>query len=207
MPDDTCIGPDLASSATWARRASELERTGCGLDSDGKAEEALASYRLRAPLAGGRGMSRVAQGRTALEDHAAELEARISYLGVLNGAPALVPCERHLECARLTLAESQGIAGTQALGFMTACGAVAGLLLSGPRLSVCLAAGLANLALLDNSPGLLARQAGRNGAEVLGRASERAGSKLRSLEFRRDFLHGPLILGLGEIVFAARTAV
>merc|ERR1712176_246157 len=77
-----------------------------------------------------------------------------------------------------TSAGAGGASAAQILGLLTLSGAAMGLVVSGPRTALVLAAGTVHVATQDHSPGHLLRLLGQNGATALGIAMRRASTKL-----------------------------
>ncbi|CAE8712918.1 unnamed protein product, partial [Polarella glacialis] len=143
--------------------------------------------------------------RMVLEEHLAQVETRMDYLQGLQGAAATIPCDRHMAPKQLTVAGSQGAIGSRTLGFTALMGAVAGLLVAGPRAALLLAAGAAHTATMDNSAGHLARLLGLRGSEVLTLAGKRAAAKLERLDTRET--RQMALCHVGQTVFALRAAL
>mmetsp|Transcript_92733 Transcript_92733/g.206149 ORF Transcript_92733/g.206149 Transcript_92733/m.206149 type:complete len:231 (+) Transcript_92733:51-743(+) len=196
--------PDLMRCAALATEAAKLEVAARELDGGGCPAEAVLSYKRAAVM-----LAESAavcpdwhRDRPVLQSHLEEVEDRIAYLDGLGGAPAVLPCERHLTPKQLTVTAAQGVEGTRILGFVATFGVAAGLALLGPRCALFCGAGAVHAATRDDSAGHLVRHVGRGGRQVLERASRRAATKLRRIDLRRDVL-----CRLGEVVFTTRTAL
>eukprot|EP00419_Tripos_fusus_P026577 CAMPEP_0172715222 /NCGR_PEP_ID=MMETSP1074-20121228/67424_1 /TAXON_ID=2916 /ORGANISM="Ceratium fusus, Strain PA161109" /LENGTH=223 /DNA_ID=CAMNT_0013539785 /DNA_START=50 /DNA_END=721 /DNA_ORIENTATION=+ len=198
------VPPDIGRCAALAQEAARLEAHARELDNGGFGMEAIGPYREAALrlLEAGAVCPHWHRDKPVLQDHLAELEERIAYLASLHGSPPLLPCERHLAPKQLTMSEDQGTAGIRTLGAVSFFGAAAGLLLMGPRAALFLGAGGAVATTRDDTVGLLTRQVGRVGADVLEWAVELARAhvgRLEDVDWRHDVLYR-----MGEVVFQAR---
>eukprot|EP00929_Paragymnodinium_shiwhaense_P073901 TRINITY_DN37777_c0_g1_i1.p1 TRINITY_DN37777_c0_g1~~TRINITY_DN37777_c0_g1_i1.p1 ORF type:complete len:241 (-),score=59.89 TRINITY_DN37777_c0_g1_i1:83-805(-) len=186
-----------------AADAAQQEASARELDTSGRSTEALRHYKDAVSA-----LSEAEQccpnwhpDRELLSTHIGEVEARIVYLESLEGAAAMVPCERYVEPKQLTLHKFQGVRGAQVLGATAAFGAAAGLLLSGARAGLLTAVAVSSLATRDDSAGHLFRTLGSGGADAVQKYSQRAIKKLRHIDVTG------MLCPIAEFTFMARSAL
>lgn len=198
---------DLARCAAFAEEAARLEAEARSLDDRGNGSKAVGPYQqaIQQLSEAAAACPEWHRDRPVIEEHLAQVQARVDYLQSLQGAPAGIPCARHVAPKQLTIRGEQGASGARTLGFAALLGAAAGLLAGGPRAALLLAAGAAHTTTRDDSVGHFARRLGLRGSDALMRAAKRASGRLQRLQIRdRQQI---ALCHLGQTVFAVRAAL
>jgi len=195
---------DTPQCVVMAVQASDIEAEAMKLDNSGRAADAIGRYRDAAAklLEAADACPQGHPDRPVIEEHAAEVLARVAYLEALGGAPATEPLEVHIHGVQLTMgaeapdtslpddvllipdvrrtpgsfSSTGGLVRKEAkvMGAAACIAGGAGLLLSGPVVGVAACAAAAYATTREDKAGSAARKVGSVGVCAVDKASSLA---------------------------------